>query len=150
MVCSDRRRGLEPAWPLANALNFSNPDNRQFQERRGFGRLLLLHRPASRIWRKIEAQHRPNPPIAITEEKMDKARRPGAARFALRWPKNRAELQRRINSDVHLAELCEAYEAACVATEYWLRSREAAAAARAEEYRALAFATEQDILETLS
>jgi hypothetical protein len=88
--------------------------------------------------------------IAITEEKMDKARRRGAARFALRWPKNRAELQRRINSDVHLGELCEAYEAACVATEYWLRSREAAAAARAEEYRALAFATEQDILETLS
>jgi hypothetical protein len=49
-----------------------------------------------------------------------------------------------------LAELCEAYETACAAVEYWLRSKAEVAPARVEEYRALAAATEQDILEALS
>jgi hypothetical protein len=86
----------------------------------------------------IEARHRRGALIAVTEEKMDEARRGGAARFAFRWPKNLAELQRCIRSGVHLAELCEAYERRARRSEYWLRSREATVAARAEEYRALA------------
>lgn len=75
--------------------------------------------------------------------------RRGAARFALRWPKARTELDRRIGCDARLAELCEAYETACTAAEYWLRSKAAVAQARVEEYRTLAAATEQDILEKL-
>jgi hypothetical protein len=74
----------------------------------------------------------------------------GAARFALRWPKARAQLNQRLGADPRLCELCEAYEAACTAVEYWLRSEAPEAAARVEEYRALTAATEQDILEALS
>ena len=81
---------------------------------------------------------------------MNDACRRGAARFALRWPKARTELDRRIGRDQRLAELCEAYETACTATEYWLRSKAPMAGARVDEYRTLAAATEQDILETLS
>ena len=81
---------------------------------------------------------------------MGDACRRGAARFALRWPKARTQLERRLKSDARLVELCEAYEAACAAAEYWLRSKADVARARVEEYRALAAATEQDILEALA
>ena len=74
----------------------------------------------------------------------------GATRIVLRWPEVRSKLEVRIESDTRLAELCEAYETACAATEYWLRSKADIAAKRAEEYRALAAATEQDILEALA
>jgi hypothetical protein len=76
--------------------------------------------------------------------------RRGAARLALRWPRIRAELGRRVKSDVGVAELCEAYEAAYVATEYWLHSQAQVAPARIEEYRMLVAATEREILEALS
>jgi hypothetical protein len=76
--------------------------------------------------------------------------RRGAARFALRWPRLRPQLERRLKDDAPLAELCEAYETACAAAEYWLRSSADVAAARVDEYRTLASATEQDILEKLS
>jgi hypothetical protein len=77
------------------------------------------------------------------------AYRCGAARFALRWPKARTQLER-LKGDARLAELCGAYGTACAAVEYWLRSSADVAPARVEEYRALAAATEQDILEVLS
>ena len=80
---------------------------------------------------------------------VDACRR-GAARVALRWPQTRRKLGSRLNSDTRLAELCEAYETACAAAEYWGRAKADIAAARAEEYRALADATEQDILEALA
>ncbi len=73
----------------------------------------------------------------------------GAARFALRWPKARAALNQSLRTDVRVQELCEAYEAACVASEYWLHSKAPYGLARPEEYRALAAATEQDILGAL-
>jgi hypothetical protein len=80
---------------------------------------------------------------------VDACRR-GAARVVLRWPEIRTKLGARIESDSRLAELCEAYETACTAAEYWLRSKADVAPERAEEYRALAAATEQDILEALA
>jgi hypothetical protein len=73
----------------------------------------------------------------------------GAARFALRWPKARKALRSRLETDVRVAELCEAYEAACEAVEHWTRAGGEPNLARADEYRALAAATEQDILEVL-
>jgi hypothetical protein len=76
--------------------------------------------------------------------------RRGAARFALRWPRLRPQLERRLKDDAQLAELCEAYETACAAAEYWLRSTADVAPARVEEYRTLAAATEHDIFEALS
>jgi hypothetical protein len=81
---------------------------------------------------------------------MDDACRRGAARFALRRPGARSALERRIKKDPRIGELCEAYEMACSAVDYWLHSPAAEAAARADEYRALAMATEQDIIEALS
>jgi hypothetical protein len=80
---------------------------------------------------------------------MDDARRRGAARLSLRWPQVRISLRLRIKHDENFAELCEAYEIACNAAEYWLHSNSSAAAARVEEYQALAAATEQDILDVL-
>jgi hypothetical protein len=78
------------------------------------------------------------------------ARRRGVARVLLRWPEVRTKLGTRIESDARIGELCEAYEAACAAVEYWVRSEADVAPARAEEYRALAAATEQDILDALA
>jgi hypothetical protein len=82
--------------------------------------------------------------VDVTDECMR-----GAARFALRWPKARNALKRRLETDPRVAELCEAYEAACAAAEHWTRAGGKSNIARAEEYRALAAATEQDILEAL-
>lgn len=76
--------------------------------------------------------------------------RRGAARIALRWPRTRTELESRLKTDARVAELCEAYDAACAAADYWRRSNAGVAPARAEEYRRLASATEQDILEALA
>jgi hypothetical protein len=76
--------------------------------------------------------------------------RRGAARFSLRWPHARLELERRLKYDERVVELCEAYETACAAAEHWLRSNADIAPARVEEYRSLAVAMEQDILSTLS
>ena len=81
---------------------------------------------------------------------MDDVRRRGIARLALRWPQRRSQLEQSLKKEPRLGELCEAYEVACVAVDYWLRSDAPVASARVEEYRALALATEQDILDTLS
>ncbi len=80
---------------------------------------------------------------------VDACRR-GAARVVLRWPEARSKLRERLESDARLAELCEAYETACAAADYWLRSKAGIASTRAEEYRALAVAMEQDILDALA
>jgi len=76
--------------------------------------------------------------------------RRGAARFALRWPKARSTLNQVLATNVHVQELCEAYEAACAAVEYWLHADSPDGFARADEYRALAASTEQDILDALN
>jgi hypothetical protein len=81
---------------------------------------------------------------------MEKAQRRGLARLMLRWPDRRAQLKAGFDADSRLAELCEAYEVACEAASYWARSPAAVAFERAEEYRSLASATEQDILNRIS
>ncbi|MDU0339998.1 hypothetical protein [Bosea rubneri] len=81
---------------------------------------------------------------------MEQAQRRGLARLMLRWPNRRTELREKFARDQRLVELCEAYEAACEAAAYWAKSAAAVGKQRAEEYNALASATEQDILERIS
>jgi hypothetical protein len=81
---------------------------------------------------------------------MQDAERRGLARLMLRWPAKRMELAERARVDPHFTELCEAYESACAAIEYWAHSPAPIALERLAEYRARASATETDILETLS
>ena len=54
---------------------------------------------------------------------MEHAQARGLARLMLRWPERRAELRRKAAHDAHLLALCEAYEAACGAAEYWAKER---------------------------
>lgn len=77
---------------------------------------------------------------------MEAARRRGLARLQLRWPARRQELALRAASDVRVGELCEAYETACAALDYWLHSAASIAPERVEEYRSLIIATEEDVL----
>lgn len=77
---------------------------------------------------------------------MEQAQKRGLSRLLLRWPDQRAALRTSVSHDPQLAELCEAYEAACVATEYWMKSNAAIAPVRAAEYNDLAAAMEQDII----
>lgn len=81
---------------------------------------------------------------------MNQARKRGLARLMLRWPERRAELRQRYATDPGFAELCDAYETACDAAAYWGKSTAAFGPDRAEEYRGLMTATEQDILHRLS
>lgn len=81
---------------------------------------------------------------------MEKAQRRGLARLMLRWPDKRVQLRAGFDGDARFAELCEAYEAAWEAASYWSKSVAAVAPERVEEYRSLAFATEQDILRRIS
>lgn len=81
---------------------------------------------------------------------MEKAQRRGLARLMLRWPDRRAQLKAGFDRDARLAELCEAYEVACEAASYWAKSPAPVAFERLEEYRSLASATEQDILNRIS
>lgn len=81
---------------------------------------------------------------------MEQAQRRGLARLMLRWPDRRASLREKCGHDPRLVELCEAYEDACEAAAYWAKSPAAIGPERAEEYHALASATEQDILERIS
>jgi hypothetical protein len=80
---------------------------------------------------------------------MQDAERRGLARLMLRWPAKRAQLAERARVDRHFSELCEAYESACAAAEYWAHSPAPVAIERLAEYRALASATENDILQSL-
>ncbi|RDJ24262.1 hypothetical protein DWF00_04055 [Bosea caraganae] len=81
---------------------------------------------------------------------MEQVQKRGLARLMLRWPAQRAELRRRFAQDPRLVELCEAYETACEAAAYWTKSPAPVGPERAEEYRALITATEQDILIRIS
>ncbi|KAA0121891.1 hypothetical protein CIW48_21325 [Methylobacterium sp. P1-11] len=72
--------------------------------------------------------------------------RRGLARLMLRYPERRAAFRRKAADDPYFLELCEAYEAACEAAEYWSKSSEPVAADRTHEYRALASEVEEDIL----
>lgn len=81
---------------------------------------------------------------------MEKVQRRGLARLMLRWPEKRAQLKAGFDSDARLAELCEAYEVACEAASYWAKSPAPVSSERVEEYRLLANATEQDILNRIS
>ena len=81
---------------------------------------------------------------------MEHAQARGLARLMLRWPERRAELRRKAADDAHLLALCEAYEAACGAAEYWAKERPPLGPDRAAEYRDLASDTEEDILNRIS
>ena len=81
---------------------------------------------------------------------MEQAQKRGLSRLLLRWPERRAALRTSMAHDPQLAELCEVYETACVATEYWMKSNAAIAPVRVAEYTDLASAMEQDIIKRLS
>jgi hypothetical protein len=74
------------------------------------------------------------------------ARRCGLARLMLRWPDRREALKTHLQDTPHMAEMCEAYEAACSAVEHWIRSTDRIAASRVAEYRSVIAGLEQDIL----
>lgn len=81
---------------------------------------------------------------------MECSQKRGLARLLLRHPEHRDELRRKYAQNAHIRELCDAYEAACEAAEYWAKSSDQIGPTRAEEYRELATATEEDILRVLS
>ncbi|GJE30330.1 hypothetical protein LDDCCGHA_0497 [Methylobacterium oxalidis] len=81
---------------------------------------------------------------------MEHSQKRGLARLLLRHPERRDELRRKYAENAHIRELCDAYEAACEAAEYWAKSSDLIGPNRAEEYRELATATEGDILHVLS
>ncbi|RXT57430.1 hypothetical protein B6S44_03135 [Bosea sp. Tri-44] len=81
---------------------------------------------------------------------MEQAEKRGLSRLLLRWPERRAALRSSLERDPHLAELCEAYETACAASEYWSRSNSALAQQRVAEYRSIIAALEQDIIKSLA
>ncbi|AWN43075.1 hypothetical protein [Methylobacterium durans] len=81
---------------------------------------------------------------------MERSQIRGLARLLLRHPERRDELRRKVTENTQIKELCDAYEAACEAAEYWSRSSDPIAPARADEYRELAAATEEDILHAIS
>ncbi|KQO85760.1 conserved protein of unknown function [Methylorubrum extorquens] len=72
--------------------------------------------------------------------------RRGLARLMLRHPQRRAAFRRLAADDPYFLELCEAYEAACAAVEFWAKSNDPAAPDRTCEYRVLAAEVEKDIL----
>ncbi len=81
---------------------------------------------------------------------MEQAQKLGLSRLLLRWPERRAALRMCVAHDPQLAELCEAYETACVATEYWMKSNAVIAPVRVAEYNDLASAMEPDVIGRLS
>lgn len=81
---------------------------------------------------------------------MRNARKRGLARLMLRWPDRRAQLRLISCDDPGLADLFEAYELAWEAAGYWAKIDSGVAAERTREYRALAIATEEDILDRIS
>ncbi|KAB1072478.1 hypothetical protein [Methylobacterium planeticum] len=81
---------------------------------------------------------------------MERSQQRGLARLLLRHPERRQELRRKFAENAQLRELCEAYEAACEAAEYWAKSSDPVGPARTEEYRELATATEEDIFHAIS
>ncbi|RXF67930.1 hypothetical protein [Hansschlegelia zhihuaiae] len=85
----------------------------------------------------------------LAEAGVGEARKRGLARLLLRWPSKRAELQRLAQNDPVTADLCEAYELACAAIDYWQRVAGGAAADRVIEYGSLATLVEEDILSRL-
>ena len=81
---------------------------------------------------------------------MENARKRGLTRLMLRWPERRPLLRTLSSNDPRLGDLFEAYELACEAATYWARADSPIGSERAREYRALAAATEEDILLKLS
>lgn len=80
---------------------------------------------------------------------MERSERRGLARLLLRYPDRREALRGKAAEDANFRDLCEAYESACEATGYWVKSTEPVGPERAEEYRQLAGAIEEDILRNL-
>src|SRR5262245_30563230 len=87
--------------------------------------------------------------VVLRGADMSAARKRGLARLMLRWPERRAIWLRKAGEDDQFGELCEAYEAACSALEFWSRSDAPIPAARIAEYRALVSETEADIFEMI-
>jgi hypothetical protein len=87
--------------------------------------------------------------VSAIPEVSDASRR-GAARMTQRWPQFRPTLERRFPDDGRVAGLCEAYETACAAEEYWRRLPEPMGPWRAEEHRQLAADVADDILTMLA
>ncbi|MEG9504353.1 MAG: hypothetical protein MIN69_21265 [Methylorubrum extorquens] len=81
---------------------------------------------------------------------MERSERSGLARLMLRYPDRREALRCKAAEDANFRDLCEAYEAACVAVDYWAKSAEPVGPERAVEYQQLAAAVEEDILRNLS
>ncbi len=77
---------------------------------------------------------------------MERSERRGLARLMLRYPARREALRARAAEDPGFRELCEAYETACEAADYWAKSGQPVASERAKEYNHLAVEVEKDIL----
>jgi hypothetical protein len=86
------------------------------------------------------------PPLRARGQIMEQTQRRGMAKLMLRWPKYRVALRERAMADPYLLELIGAYESACEAFDYWSSATVAVAGDRANEYRELLLATEDDIL----
>jgi hypothetical protein len=84
--------------------------------------------------------------LPYPEAAMGRSERRGLARLMLRYPERREAFRRKAAEDPYFLELCDAYEAACEAAEYWAKSDEAVAPDRTHEYRGLASDVEEDIL----
>jgi hypothetical protein len=76
--------------------------------------------------------------------------RRGAARMAMQCPQLRASLFQYIGEDARLADLCDAYETACAAREYWLHSSADIGSTREHEYRTVAAEVAGEIIAALA
>ena len=80
---------------------------------------------------------------------MTNERKAGLARLLLRYPERRLAILR-VAMTPTMAELCESYELACVAAEYWAEVAGSEAAAITAEFRLLIVAIEAEVSRELT
>jgi hypothetical protein len=76
---------------------------------------------------------------------MSREQKAGLARLMLIWPEGRAAVRSMAMSDAILLELCECYELACGAADFWSKSNSFGSAVIANEYTAILTELEHEI-----
>lgn len=76
---------------------------------------------------------------------MTREQQAGLARLMLRWPEGRVALRLAGNADQILLDLCESYDLACAASDYWSKLTVPGADKIADEYRNLVTELEVEV-----